>query len=801
MERVFLEFLWRGISVGLLIAAAYGLTSYCRRMYRAAVLRRVWILLGLLLLAPVSLPGLALVEVPTDGWMSMQLGTGHSETVDAPVMGQALQKKEVSENAGEFLKRKRGGDTREENAKMSGTDHSVASGMVEAEEIRREIQASLWKPSGTVSLASVAAFLWIVGVLLSALWEAGKYFWWRRRMFLWNRSIEPQVWDIVKKAANQVGTSVPKTYRNKRISSPILTGWLHPVLLLPEEIPGEASLYLAVCHECMHKRKKDLWVHALWTAALCLHWYQPLVRLGQKKAGEAMEFACDEAVMEGQAPDVRISYGKALLFFAKNGCGGEGSFLLSFSRNRSQLGGRLHNIFRKKEGKGGTRLFAMVLAVSLAACNLISCASKTEGADFEKTDELVICFNNAQYNDMPGASETHVNNVITYFKAQYPEVEVKLEGVNLGGDDTESEAARKRLKTEIMAGNGPDLLISAGDDLMENPEKQMETGLFCDLNPYLERSQNVKAEDLNSGVLACGQSGGSQYLMPLDYFVYHMLSAQEELERYGFQVKEAKTREGFLAQAEGVFAASGGELPFVQGWSIPGESPYTIFSRSLWALFPDFMEDENGVLPFANEEVRQWFQLYRSQNEAMEKHPVNPSEGDPVCGKDYLFADGVDWQLIFAGMTPVMEGKKPVYLAPQKEGEGLTAKVAAWAGILDTAKNKQNAWNFLELMLSQNSQRLAIKDRYLPVRMDLQEELYEEMDTYGGNLSDVMSQSEREKFTRDMAEAMTNVKHAILSDNIYERLVDYFTPYVEGEASYEECAGNAQKYYDIYRTE
>ena len=88
----------------------------------------------------------------------------------------------------------------------------------------------------------------------------------------------------------------------------------------------------------------------------------------------------------------------------------------------------------------------------------------------------------------------------------------------------------------------------------------------------------------------------------------------------------------------------------------------------------------------------------------------------------------------------------------------------------------------------------------MPVRTDLYDEIIEQMNKNSFYTDEGRSGEER-KLWREIADSMSGVQTAVLSENLYSKILDYFKPYFKEEASYEECAEKAQQYYDIYRSE
>ncbi|WP_395743636.1 M56 family metallopeptidase [Prosthecobacter sp.] len=109
---------------------------------------------------------------------------------------------------------------------------------------------------------------------------------------------------------------VPRVMIAPCISSPAVTGFLRPTLLLPAEFdreftPEEARLVLR--HELMHLKRGDLPLNAVMCVLMALHWFNPLLWIAFFKIRADREAACDAQVLHDAPNDRRIAYGHALL--------------------------------------------------------------------------------------------------------------------------------------------------------------------------------------------------------------------------------------------------------------------------------------------------------------------------------------------------------------------------------------------------------------------------------------------------------------------------------------------------------
>lgn len=100
-----------------------------------------------------------------------------------------------------------------------------------------------------------------------------------------------------------------------RISAPLTYGYRRPVILLPKDIDWQDTKQLEyiLLHEYVHIRRFDGVAKLLLTAAVCIHWFNPLVWLMYHLANRDLELSCDEAVLIILGGDQRAEYAWTLV--------------------------------------------------------------------------------------------------------------------------------------------------------------------------------------------------------------------------------------------------------------------------------------------------------------------------------------------------------------------------------------------------------------------------------------------------------------------------------------------------------
>lgn len=151
-----------------------------------------------------------------------------------------------------------------------------------------------------------------------------------------------------------------KIWRCEHISSAFVMGLVKPKIFLPYGLEGIERRYV-VLHERMHIRHGDPWMRAFGTAALCLHWWNPLVWYAVSRMYEDMEMCCDEAVLKECASPERKIYADVLLKLSE-----EQSGLWGLCFGRSNTGQRIRNLLGEK--KKVTVRFVLLFYLALQLC-------------------------------------------------------------------------------------------------------------------------------------------------------------------------------------------------------------------------------------------------------------------------------------------------------------------------------------------------------------------------------------------------------------------------------------------------
>lgn len=350
LPAIFRTVLEISLPMALIIAALLFLRPLLKKHYRAKWMYWVWLLLAVRLVVPINFSLLAApVTVSSPGITiyrheTMRTNPGfHEFVLFSPEDYQQAQRSE---------------------------DAAVAAG---AEMTGGDIK-NYYSPVFTLS--QILGMVWCGGIGVVLIFEAISYARFRRRVKRWKSPLDDTRFEALKA---ELGVKKLTLAQCSAVSSPMVTGFVHPTLLLPETEAPEAVLR----HELVHAKRGDLWYKLLLVFTRAVHWFNPLVWLMERQAGQDLEISCDEAVVAGQDESFRAGYGRAILDAVDSGEGKEHAPLTTyFHGGKKAMLERLQSILNTKGKRRGViaLVLALILTVSASAlCTISAPAQKVDG--------------------------------------------------------------------------------------------------------------------------------------------------------------------------------------------------------------------------------------------------------------------------------------------------------------------------------------------------------------------------------------------------------------------------------------
>lgn len=205
-----------------------------------------------------------------------------------------------------------------------------------------------------------ALLAWLAGVaVLSVRFLAGLVTIARLRR---QSTTDERLLEAVEVVSGRVGLrSTPHLVVSPAVGMPCASGWVRPVVMLPDEARSwnDDRLELVLLHELTHIRRGDYLAHVLAEWTRILHWYNPLVWVAARSLRSEAERATDERVVSAGA--VASDYAAHLLDIVRGAGAVRVPAPLMPLAHRSEFEGRLLAIL---EYAGSPRLRPAAVALT-----------------------------------------------------------------------------------------------------------------------------------------------------------------------------------------------------------------------------------------------------------------------------------------------------------------------------------------------------------------------------------------------------------------------------------------------------
>ncbi|ASA24802.1 M56 family metallopeptidase [Paenibacillus donghaensis] len=217
------------------------------------------------------------------------------------------------------------------------------------------------------------AISWLGGILALGLYYLSVTLRFRKEVAMARKLENEEVLFILEACKAKLGIqrNIP-IYETSSFHSPFIYGLLKPGVYLPEDlvaITDSAQLTHILLHELAHYKRKDLWVNFLWTLAVLIHWYNPLVWFAMKRMKADQEVACDAGVLEVLGERESTSYGTTLLMLSRLSSRRSSLqvHLTPFFVHKNEMKRRITMIMSFKKGSYKLSIAAVVLVFFISA--------------------------------------------------------------------------------------------------------------------------------------------------------------------------------------------------------------------------------------------------------------------------------------------------------------------------------------------------------------------------------------------------------------------------------------------------
>ena len=332
------------------------------------------------------------------------------------------------------------------------------------------------------------------------------------------------------------------------------------------------------------------------------------------------------------------------------------------------------------------------LAIVLAMiCLLFGCTSPVE--ENENKHLWVLTDNHTSFLSL-------IENVSETFMEENPDVTIQVEAIPTAPE--EQEVYLKKLRTQIMAGQGPDVfLMTQYSPLFSDVSQSMHNGLFLDISEYYDGDTVLKKDAFAACVMDAGVLDDARYILPLSFNLPILYMDTKQMESVG--VDEASSGNGLTGITQLVEA--GGRKSVV---SEPAML-YYYFAN----LLPEIVDYETEEVILPKTQLVDFLSEYRDLMTLLESPDLPYAAfdmGSYISNNDFWTQKGNSayvgtLKMLIDNLRIAKAMGTELATVPMRAQDGdLCATVTNYGAVSAGCKNPQLAYSFLRQFLLQDHQ-------------------------------------------------------------------------------------------------
>lgn len=498
-------------------------------------------------------------------------------------------------------------------------------------------------------------------------------------------------------------------------------------------------------------------------------------------------------------------------------------------------------------------LVAAVMTFTMAACDNTGnnqTGSKSNGTNDDKEqikgEITVSCYEDMLYN-------MYLHEAGKLFEKKYPGTKVNFLGLSpmpeMNGGTTmeattpaapidvlgEKDATKKsdyinKINTELMGGNGPDLIMT---DIIPY-YKYVDKGMLENLDKYIEKDTSFKRTDYRENVLNACKYNGQQYVLPLG-FNFNMFSYDKEFvdkeKQEAFKNKQEYTLEELVDLAGNSFDKKKSDV--LKLFDIYGAKDffYNLFNTS----YDKYIDILNKKANFTDGSFSKLLNLSKevvSKEYIKDDFVFDPEKDDMLTlSKSFMntkyYYNFLSYYDIFrffdTGASGLIQGdsemisigkplsKTSVIGGLVKSNSGKKPLEILMGVVMNSnSKNKQTAWEFMKFLTGEEMQQ-SLYLNGLPVNKKAGEQSAKrQVLNSAGNpkmdeSTEILNKDQKDvydKYLRLLDEMTNSLDNVIIKDSMLDQIVKTEVKYFfDGTKTADEVAKNIQAKVELYLNE
>lgn len=258
-----------------------------------------------------------------------------------------------------------------------------------------------------LSVWMIAILIWVAGVIFMLAYHVLRHRHFIKIVDRWSEAVTtPEILNLMDALKQEQGIKAKIEYKTcSSVSSPMMVGFFHPVVLMPPVQLSENELALILRHELTHYKRHDLWYKAMILTATVLHWFNPVAYFMARAASVQCEISCDALVLRNADMQTRKQYGETIIAVVRNGRTHQTALSTNFYGGKRSMKNRITSMLDSKRKKAGVAVLCIVLVgIMLTGATLVSAGSQATSipntAFTEEEYEKLLALRFDGYEDM-----------------------------------------------------------------------------------------------------------------------------------------------------------------------------------------------------------------------------------------------------------------------------------------------------------------------------------------------------------------------------------------------------------------
>lgn len=242
-------------------------------------------------------------------------------------------------------------------------------------------------PRWSMVIPGFVPVVWFTGAVCCLFCQIGKYLYLRKSQ-LAGGSLADREATVAEKIKTElfIDKDIP-VIRSDRAGTPMLLGFIKPLIILPGLHYSEAELEMILRHELMHYKNRDAYKKLFFAVVTAIWWFNPFAWLIMRECCASLEVLCDEAVTKNKDMAYKRDYCYMLLKTGKSNR--RMSPAASYFSTKEMLKLRIESVFEGSRKKRCNLLvLGSIICLALASGFLCSCTVETPQDVIEEMNRI-----------------------------------------------------------------------------------------------------------------------------------------------------------------------------------------------------------------------------------------------------------------------------------------------------------------------------------------------------------------------------------------------------------------------------